>query len=136
MDGPASNNNQDLIESMKFAALLHKVDKLDPATITAKDVLEMATINGAKALGLEHEVGSLEVGKKADLIIVDMERPHIAPVHDPVASLVYCANGSDVDTVIIDGKVVMEDRQISTVDEREVIRRSYVVTHRLKERLK
>lgn len=135
-DGPASNNNQDLIESMKIAACLHKVNKLDPAIITAQDVLEMATINGAKALGLEHEIGSLEVGKKADLIIVDMEKPHIAPVHDPVASLVYCANGGDVDTVIIDGNVVMEQRHIKTVDEQEVIQKSYEVSQRLKEKLK
>jgi len=135
-DGPASNNNQDLIESMKFAACLHKVNKRNPAIITAQDILEMATINGAKALGLENEVGSLEVGKKADLIIVDMEKPHIAPVHDPVASLVYCANGGDVDTVIIDGKVVMEGREIKTVDEKEVIQKSYEVSQRLKEKLK
>jgi len=135
-DGPASNNNQDLIESMKFAACLHKVNKLDPAIITAQDVLEMATINGAKALGLEGEIGSLEVGKKADLIIVDMEKPHISPVHDPVASLVYCANGGDVDTVIVDGKVVMERRQIKTVDEQKVIQKSYEVSQRLEEKLK
>lgn len=135
-DGPASNNNQDLIESMKFAACLHKVNKLNPAIITAQDVLEMATINGAKALGLAREIGSLEAGKKADLIIVDMEKPHIAPVHDPVASLVYCANGGDVDTVIIDGKVVMERRQIKTVDEQKVIQKSYEVSQRLKEKLK
>lgn len=135
-DGPASNNNQDMIESLKFAACLHKVNKLDPAIIKAKDVLEMATINGAKALGLEREIGSLEVGKKADLIIVDMEKPHIAPVHDHVASLVYCANGGDVDTVIIDGKVVMEHRHIKTVDEKEVIRRSNVVGKKLEEKLK
>ncbi|MBC7219612.1 MAG: amidohydrolase [Hadesarchaea archaeon] len=133
-DGPASNNNQDLIQSMKFAACLHKVNKLDPAIISAKQVLEMATINGARALGLEHEIGSIEVGKKADITIVDMEKPHIAPVHDPIASLVYCANCNDVDTVIIDGRVVMEGGEIKTVDEHEILRKSYESVEELKER--
>lgn len=133
-DGPASNNNQDLIQSMKFAACLHKVNKLDPAIISAKKVLEMATINGARALGLEHEIGSIEVGKKADITIVDMEKPHIAPVHDPIASLVYCANCNDVDTVIIDGRVVMEGGEIKTVDEHEILRKSYESVEELKER--
>lgn len=135
-DGPASNNNQDLIESMKFAACLHKVNKLDPAIITARQILEMATINGAKALGLENEIGSLEVGKKADITIMDMEKAHILPVHDPVASLVYCANCGDVHTVIIDGKIVMEQGQVKTVDESEVYRRAYEVVHGLKEKVK
>lgn len=135
-DGAASNNNQDLIQSMKFAACLHKVSKLDPAVITAQDVLEMATINGARALGLEHEIGSIEVGKKADLIIVDMEKPHIAPVHDPIASLVYCANGSDVNTVIIDGKIVMKERKILTVDETEVLKKANEVDRELLKRVR
>lgn len=134
-DGPASNNNQDLIQSMKFAACLHKVSKLDPAIIGAQDVLEMATINGARALGLEREIGSLEVGKKADLIVVDMEKPHIAPVHDPVASLVYCANGSDVDTVIIDGKIIMKNREVLTIDEREVLKRANEVDRKIQNEL-
>ncbi|GAF78734.1 unnamed protein product, partial [marine sediment metagenome] len=123
-DGPASNNNQDLIQSMKFAACLHKVNKLNPAIVTAQDVLEMATINGARSLGLERKIGSIEVGKKADLIIVDMEKPHIAPVHDPVASLVYCANGSDVDTVIVNGKVLMENRKVLSLDEHKVMEKA------------
>jgi len=121
---------------MKFAACLHKVNKLDPAIITARQILEMATINGAKALGLENEIGSLEVGKKADITIMDMEKAHILPVHDPVASLVYCANCGDVHTVIIDGKIVMEHGQVKTVDESEVYRRAYEVVHGLKEKVK
>ena len=133
-DGPASNNCQDIIQTMKFAACLHKVSKLDPAAITARQVLEMATINGAKALGLEDQIGSLEAGKKADITIVDMEKPHIAPVHDPIGSLVYCAHGSDVDTVIIDGRVVMERGEVKTIDEGEILERAYRVAQRLKER--
>jgi len=135
-DGPASNNNQDIIQSMKFAACLHKVNKLNPAIISAKQVLEMATLGGARALGLEHEIGSLENGKKADITIVDMQRPHIAPVHDPVASLVYCANCGDVDTVIIDGRVVMEGGEVKTVNELEILSKSYEVVEGLKERAK
>jgi 5-methylthioadenosine/S-adenosylhomocysteine deaminase len=120
---------------MKFAACLHKVNKLDPAIITAQDVLEMATINGAKALGLVKEIGSIEKGKKADLIIVDMEKPHIAPVHDPVASLVYCANGSDVDSVVIDGRIVMRNREVLTVDEKAVLEKAYEVDRELLRRV-
>jgi len=134
-DGPASNNNQNLIESMKFAACLHKVNKLNPAIITAEQILEMATINGARALGLEHEIGSIEAGKKADITILDAEKPHIAPVHDPVASLVYCANCNDVDTVIIDGRVVMENGKINTVDEHTILTKSYEVVQALKIRV-
>jgi 5-methylthioadenosine/S-adenosylhomocysteine deaminase len=132
-DGPASNNNQDIIQSMKFAACLHKVNKLDPAVISAKQVLEMATLGGARALGLEHEIGSLENGKKADMTIVDMQRPHIAPVHDPVASLVYCANCGDVDSVFIDGKLVMENGVLKNIDEKKIVDRANKVIGRLKE---
>ena len=135
-DGPASNNCQDIIQTMKFAACLHKVSKLDPAAITARQVLEMATINGAKALGLEDQIGSLEVGKKADITIVDMEKPHIAPVHDPIGSLVYCAHGSDVDTVIIDGRVVMEGGEVKTIDEEDILEKSYEVVEGLKGRVR
>jgi len=135
-DGPASNNCQDIIQTMKFAACLHKVSKLDPAAITARQVLEMATINGAKALGLEDQIGSLEMGKKADITIVDMEKPHIAPVHDPIGSLVYCAHGSDVDTVIIDGRVVMEGGEVKTIDEEDILEKSYEVVEGLKGRVR
>ena len=121
---------------MKTAAILHKGVNKNPTMMPARSVLEMATINGARALGLEREIGSLEVGKKADLVIMDMEKPHIAPVHDHVASLVYCANGGDVDTVIIDGEVVMEQRHMTTLDEQKVIQKSYEVSQRLKEKLR
>ena len=119
-DGPGSNNNQDMIESMRVAVLLHKVAKGDPSIITAWDVIEMATINGAKALGLEKEIGSLEVGKKADITIIRLDKPHIAPVLDPLGSIVYCANASDVDTVIVEGKIVMRERKVLTLDEEKI----------------
>jgi 5-methylthioadenosine/S-adenosylhomocysteine deaminase len=120
-DGPASNNTLDMFETMKFASLLQKMTCHDPSVLPAYKVLKMATINGAKALGIENQVGSLEVGKKADIILVDLSKPHLKPLHDLCASLVYSARGSDVDTVIVDGKILMQDRQVKTLDEETVV---------------
>jgi len=134
-DGANCNNNQDMIEAMKFAALLHKVNALDPTAMSAVEVLRMATINGAKALGLENEIGSLEIGKKADITIVDLKKPHNMPIHDPISTLVYSSNGGDVDTVIIDGKIIMENREIKTLDEREVLEKAQEVAENLVQRM-
>lgn len=123
-DGPASNNSLDMFETMKIAALLQKESYGDPTVMPARKILEMATIDGAKALGLDKETGSLEVGKKADLILVDFEKPHLTPMHDPYANLVYSARGSDVDTTIVDGKILMENREVKTLDEDDVIRKA------------
>jgi len=123
-DGPASNNNQDIITSLKFAACLHKVSNFNPMVITARQVLEMATVSGARLLGLEGELGTIELWKKADLIVVDMRKPHIAPVHDPISALVYNANGNDVSTVVVDGKVVVQDGRVTTVDEHLVVEKA------------
>jgi 5-methylthioadenosine/S-adenosylhomocysteine deaminase len=120
-DGCASNNNLDLFEEMDFAAKLHKVHRLDPTVMPAQAVLEMATLGGARVLGMEEEIGSLEVGKKADIIILDLNRPHLQPVYNVVSQLVYSANGSDVRDVIIDGKLVMENRRLLTLDEKEIL---------------
>ncbi len=120
-DGPASNNNQDMFESMKTGVLLQKVALLDPTCLTAYQILEMATLGGARALGLEKEIGSIEKGKKADLSIIDAQAPHIQPLHNPVSALVYCANASDVDTVIASGEMVMKNRVVLSYDEREVL---------------
>ncbi|HEY0581939.1 MAG TPA: amidohydrolase, partial [Chloroflexota bacterium] len=107
-DGPASNNTHNMIQSLKFASLLHKVVTRDPTVITGETVLEMATIGGARALGLESQIGSLEVGKRADLFVADLDgSPFAAPVHHPVSALVYSAAGSEVETVIVDGRVVL-----------------------------
>ncbi len=135
-DGPASNNNQDTIASLKFAACLHKVSNVDPTAITAWQVLEMATVSGARLLGLERDLGTIEVGKKADLIVVDMRKPHIAPVHDPVSALVYNANGNDVSTVVVDGRVVVQDRRVTTVDERLIVEKATESAMSLVERAK
>jgi len=120
-DGPASNNNLDMFQSMKVAALLQKQFYKDSTVMPAQTILKMATINGAKALGLEKAVGTLEVGKKADIILVDFRKPHLTPAHNPYANIVYSASGSDVDTVIVDGKIIMENRRMKTLDEEEVM---------------
>ncbi|UCC27999.1 MAG: amidohydrolase [Candidatus Bathyarchaeota archaeon] len=123
-DGAACNNSFDMFESMKFAALLQKTLFRDPAVLPAEKVLRMATIEGAKALGIESTVGSLEVDKKADLILVDFEKPHLTPTHDFYANLVYSAHGSDVDTVIVDGEILMENRKVKSLDEPQVMKRA------------
>jgi len=120
-DGPASNNSLDMFETMKIAALLQKITYQNPTVMPVYEVLEMATINGAKALGLEENVGSLEVGKKADIVLVDLSKPHLKPLHNIYASIVYSARGSDVDTVIVNGKILMENRQVKTLDEQTVM---------------
>jgi 5-methylthioadenosine/S-adenosylhomocysteine deaminase len=120
-DGAASNNSLDMFNEMKFAALLSKVHKLDPTVVPAQAVLEMATIKGAIALGLQRDIGSLEVGKKADIVLVDLKKPHLAPLHNVISHLVYSAVGSDVDTVIVDGEVLMQGRKVLTLNEDKVL---------------
>ncbi|MGD9280678.1 MAG: amidohydrolase, partial [Desulfobacterales bacterium] len=115
-DGCASNNDLDLFLEMDSVAKLHKAKTLDPTVMDALTVLKMATINGARALGLDQAIGSLEIGKKADLIIIDTNKPHLTPMYNPVSHLVYAAMGSDVTTSIINGNVVMEDGRIKTMD--------------------
>ncbi len=119
-DGAASYT-YDLFEVMKIAAMLQKVKHLDAEVLTAEEVLEMATVDGARVLGLEKEVGSLEPGKRADLIVVDYHQPHLMDNHQRVSKLVYSARGHDVVTTVIDGQVVMEDRQVLTLDEEAVL---------------
>jgi len=123
-DGPASNNTLDMFETVKIATLLQKLVYLNPKILPVYEVLRMATVNGAKALRLWKSIGSLEVGKKADIILVDLSKPHLKPLHDIYANIVYCAHGSDVDTVIVDGKIVMENRHVKTLDEQAVMERA------------
>ncbi|MBO8167800.1 MAG: amidohydrolase [Thermoanaerobacteraceae bacterium] len=117
-DGAASNNNLDLLEEMRSTALLHKVSQEDPTVISAYQALEMATKYGGQALGLP--VGVLAPGKQADVILIDLRKPHLQPLHDIPAHIVYAAQASDVDTVIVNGEVVMENRQVKTVDEEQL----------------
>ncbi len=120
-DGAASNNSQDLFDEMDLAAKLQKVSRMDPRALPAKQVLEMATIRGAQALHLENKIGSLEPGKRADLILVDTTGPHATPMYNVYSQLVYALKGSDVKTVIIDGKLIMEDRHLLTLNEKEIV---------------
>jgi 5-methylthioadenosine/S-adenosylhomocysteine deaminase len=123
-DGCASNNNLDLFQEMDFAAKLHKVHRLDPTVMPSRTVLEMATLGGARVLGMEEEIGSLEAGKKADVIVLELNRPHLQPMYNPVSHLVYSATGADVRDVIIDGKLIMENRKLLTLDEEEILERA------------
>lgn len=116
-DGAASNNSLDLFADMKTAALLHKLNQNDPTVMNARTVVEMATMGGAKVLGMEKEIGSLAVGKKADMILLDLTKPHAQPLYDIYSQLVYSMNSADVQTVIIDGKLVMEKKKLLLLDE-------------------
>lgn len=117
-DGTGSTNTLDMFEEMKLCNYLQKVSTLEPTIINAYDVLKMATINGAKTLGLEDEIGSIEVGKKADIILIDMkDGVHLNPLHDVISNLVYSCNGSDVITTIVDGNILMENRVLNGIDE-------------------
>lgn len=135
-DGCASNNNLDMIKEMGAAAKLHKVARLDPTVMKAQTVVRMATIEGAKALGMGKNIGSLEVGKSADIIIIGLDEPHLTPLYNEYSHLVYAASGADVDTVVIDGKIVMENRKLLTIDEEEVMRKVREIAVKIKQSLK
>jgi 5-methylthioadenosine/S-adenosylhomocysteine deaminase len=130
-DGPSSNNNMDMLATIKIASLLQKVKHLNPSALSADKVLEMATIEGARTVGMETEIGSIETGKRADLVVVDLWHPNCIAVHDPIASLVYSATQESIDTVVINGRVVVQNRGLQTVDEEEILRRSQKVAQRL-----
>ncbi|MDZ4159329.1 MAG: amidohydrolase [Anaerolineaceae bacterium] len=116
-DGPASNNDLDMLDEMRSAALLHKGARCDPTVLPARQALAMMTINAARALGMGDRLGSLEAGKLADVTVLDFDAPHLMPCYDVFSHLVYAANRSDVCTVLINGRLVMEDRQLLTLDE-------------------
>jgi 5-methylthioadenosine/S-adenosylhomocysteine deaminase len=115
-DGCASNNDLDLMSEMDTAAKLHKIKTMDPTVMDALTVFKMATIEGAKALGMDRLTGSLEVGKKADIIVVDINKPHLTPMYNPYSHLVYSARGSDVVHSIINGRLVMFERELLTIN--------------------
>ena len=121
-DGAASNNDLDMFEAMRVASLLHKLQTGDPRAVSARAALEMATIRGARALGMESRIGSLEPGKRADVILVDVSGARQTPMYDPVSHLVYVVHAGDVRTTIVNGRVLMKDRRVSTLREAEVIR--------------
>jgi len=115
-DGCASNNDLDMFREMDTAAKVHKVTSLNPTVMNAETVCKMATIGGAKALGMDKFIGSIETGKKADIILVDMNQPHLTPLYNCYSQLVYAARGADIKTSIINGRVVMKDRKLCTID--------------------
>ncbi|MGB9713992.1 MAG: amidohydrolase [Candidatus Bathyarchaeales archaeon] len=120
-DSPCSNNSADIFEVMKTAAILHKGINKDPTVLPAEKILEMATIDGAKALCLEKEVGSIEIGKRADLAIINLEKPHLHPLYNEASHLVYAVKAADVETVLINGKIVMENKKITALDIDKVV---------------
>ena len=120
-DGAASNNNQDMFEEMDLAAKLQKITRMDSRAMPAQQVVEMATIGGARAIHLEKLIGSLEAGKRADLIVVDTTAPHATPMYNVYSELVYALKATDVRSVVINGKMVMEDRKMLTLDEPAIL---------------
>ncbi|GAB4338238.1 MAG: amidohydrolase [Desulfobulbaceae bacterium] len=120
-DGSASNNDVDMFGEMNTVAKIHKVVRMDPTAMSAPETLDAATTGGAAVLGAEQEIGSLEPGKKADLIVLDFNRPHLTPVYNPISHLVYAARGSDVIHSIINGRLVMRDRALTTLDEQSIL---------------
>mgnify|MGYP001462185912 FL=1 len=120
-DGAPCNNNYDMFLEMRTAAVIHKENEGDPTVLPAETVLEMATINGARALGLKEEIGSLETGKKADFIVLNTKQPHLVPSPNPISTIVYAAKGSDVELVVIDGRTVVEQGQVLTLDEEAIL---------------
>jgi 5-methylthioadenosine/S-adenosylhomocysteine deaminase len=121
-DSPCSNNTADMFSVMKTTALLHKGINKNPTLMPAEQVLKLATIEGAKALSWENEIGSIEKGKKADLAIVNFNKPHLHPVYDEISHLVYAAKASDVETVIINGRMIMENRKLTTLNVHKVVK--------------
>lgn len=134
-DGAASNNCQDLVQSMKMCAILHKNHMLDPSVLTAEKVIEMATIDAARALGMADRIGSLEAGKQADIVLFDLNRPNMVPSLRPWSNLVYASGGADVDTVIVGGKVLMEKGRVLSLDEGEVMATAQEAIRALVERV-
>lgn len=122
-DGAASNNSLNMFHELSLLTLIHKGVNKTPQCVSAREGFRIATINGAKALGLEKEIGSIEVGKKADLAILNLNTPSLTPKNNLIAGLSYSANGSEVETVIIDGKITMENRKVLTMDEELVYKK-------------
>jgi 5-methylthioadenosine/S-adenosylhomocysteine deaminase len=131
-DGCASNNDLDLLLEMNTAAKIHKVMSMDPTVMDAKTMSKMATLDGAKVLGLEDEIGSIEAGKCADIIILDMNKPHLTPIYNVYSHIVYAASGSDVSTVIIDGKIVMKDRVLLNMDIQDIMKKVRKIAKKIK----
>ena len=134
-DGAASNNDLNMWEEIDTAAKLHKLTSKDPTVMNAREALEMATVGGARAIHLEREIGSLETGKRADVGIGDLDAPHQTPRYHIYSPLVYVTKAADVRTVVIEGRVVMRERRVLTLDEAEVRRRAVEFRDRVRHSL-
>ena len=132
-DGCASNNDHDLFGEMGTAAKVHKLVTLDPTVMDARKVLKMATIDGARVLGLDREIGSIEVGKDADIILVDTNKPRLTPMYNPYSHLVYAVAGSDVSTTIVKGKILMQQGRLTSVDLGAVVREVRNLARRIRD---
>ena len=136
-DGPAgSNNDLNIMEEMDLTAKLQKVTQRDPRALNAETALEMATIGGARALHMESEIGSLEPEKKADLIILGLDAPNAVPMYDLYAQIVYLLKSEDVETVVIAGRIVMQDRHVETIDQTQVIAQARQYAARVEQSLR
>ncbi len=133
-DGPGSNNNQDMLELLKTTALLAKVSTLDANAVVPGDVLKMASRDGALAFGMQDSIGALEVGRKADIVLVDLNSAFAMPVHDALSAVVYCLNGGAVDTVLVDGHILMQNKKVLVVDEEAVLKEARAACRRLLDR--
>jgi 5-methylthioadenosine/S-adenosylhomocysteine deaminase len=131
-DGAASNNDLDMFDAMRTASFLHKMTTNDPRAVGAKAVLEMATIGGARALGMERRIGSLEPGKRADVIVVNMSTARQTPMYDPVSHLVYATRGDDVQAMVVNGKVLMRGRRVLTLDEPAILAEARAIAEQVK----
>jgi 5-methylthioadenosine/S-adenosylhomocysteine deaminase len=130
-DGCASNNNLDLFQEMDSAAKLGKVFSLNPVNMDALTVLKMATSWGAAILGLEKEIGTIEVGKKADIIVIDLQSPHLVPLYNPMSAIVYSASGADVKDVIVNGKILLKERTFRTLEPDEIMERVTAISREI-----
>ena len=130
-DGAASNNNLDMINTMKFCALIHKQHRWNPEVLPAQTVLDFSTINPAISLKKEDKLGSIEIGKKADIIIIDFKKPHLVPYHNYVSNIIYSANGNDVDTTIIDGIPIMLEKEFMTINTEKILEEAEICAKNL-----
>jgi 5-methylthioadenosine/S-adenosylhomocysteine deaminase len=130
-DSAASNNNQDLFQEMNIAAKLQKVTRMDPRALPARQVVEMATIGGARALHLDKQIGSLETGKQADIVLIGTGATHSTPMYNVYSQLVYALNAHDVRTVVIAGKIVMENREMRTMDKPGILAKAHEYQRRI-----
>jgi len=135
-DGCASNNDQDMFQEMDVAAKLQKVHGLDSTALPAEDVVWMSTMGGALTLGLEGMIGSLEKGKRADLIVLDLMKPHLVPLYDYYSQLVYAAKASDVETVMVDGEIIMQGGKLTRLDLDEIMHQTLIIGKKIKKELK